>query len=92
MAWVKALATTPEGRLVSAADDRTLRVWDMDTYKETHVLRRHMVKVRAGGGCWAHRGPQGCCRGPRPPWSLPRRRLRAASRLGGDMGGEPAMG
>jgi WD40 repeat protein len=46
--WVNAVAITPDGKqLVSAADDQTLKVWDLRTGQELHTLRGHSNAVHA---------------------------------------------
>ena len=46
--WVNAVAITPDGKqLVSAADDQTLKVWDLRTGQELHTLRGHGNAVHA---------------------------------------------
>jgi WD40 repeat protein len=46
--WVEAVAVTPDGRrAVSAADDGTLRVWDLDRGEELITLRGHTDDVNA---------------------------------------------
>ena len=46
--WVNAVAITPDGkRMVSAADDQTLKVWDLRTGQELHTLRGHSNAVHA---------------------------------------------
>ncbi len=45
---VLALAISPNGRrLISAAEDHTLRVWDLETAAEEFVLRGHTREIRA---------------------------------------------
>ena len=40
--WVRAVAVTPDGRrAISASDDQTLRVWDLDTGKTVRTLQGH---------------------------------------------------
>jgi WD40 repeat protein len=46
--WVNAVAITPDGKqMVSAADDQTLKVWDLRTGQELHTLRGHSNAVHA---------------------------------------------
>jgi WD40 repeat protein len=45
--WVRACAVTPDGRrVISASDDRTLKVWDLDTGRALATLDAHAA-VRA---------------------------------------------
>jgi WD40 repeat protein len=47
-AWVSAVAVTPDGsRAISASDDRTLKVWDLETGRETLTLAGHEGAVSA---------------------------------------------
>jgi len=44
----RAVAVTPDGhQVVSASDDRTLKVWDLHTGKELWTLKGHSERVRA---------------------------------------------
>jgi WD40 repeat protein len=44
---VRAVAITPDGRqAVSGAEDRTLRVWDLTTGAELHILTGHAAWVQ----------------------------------------------
>ncbi len=44
--WVNAVAVTPDGQwAVSASDDRTLKVWDLERGKELHTLMGHTRAV-----------------------------------------------
>ena len=46
--WVNAVALTPDGRVaVSASNDQTLKVWDLEKGEETATLRGHGGSVRA---------------------------------------------
>jgi transcriptional regulator with XRE-family HTH domain len=46
--WVRAVAVTPDGRrAVSASDDRTLRVWDLDSGQKQRTLSGHDDWVNA---------------------------------------------
>ena len=45
---VRAVAVTPDGkRALSAAEDRTLKVWDVETGEDLHTLRGHTDSVLA---------------------------------------------
>jgi WD40 repeat protein len=44
-AWVTSIMFTPDGKLVSASADQTLRVWDMNIRITTRVLRGHQSVV-----------------------------------------------
>ncbi|MCP5352246.1 MAG: hypothetical protein H6926_03530 [Chromatiales bacterium] len=42
--WVRAVAALPDGRLVSASDDQTLRIWapgDDGRWQSVHTLEGH---------------------------------------------------
>jgi WD40 repeat protein len=42
------VAVTPDGRrAVSASDDRTLKVWELETGRELHTLEGHAFPVKA---------------------------------------------
>src|SRR5450755_1735608 len=46
--WVRAVAVTPDGgRAVSASNDRTLKVWDLESGRELQTLSGHAGWVRA---------------------------------------------
>ena len=46
--WVSAVAITPDGKqFVSASDDQTLKVWDLQSGQELHTLRGHSNGVTA---------------------------------------------
>ena len=61
------LAVDLEGRLVSAAYDRTIRVWDTASLQETRVLRRHFVKVSPAEQRGSRRGAVVLPLAPPPP-------------------------
>src|SRR2546428_7405781 len=46
--WVNAVAVTPDGaQAISAASDRTLKVWDLQSGKEVRTLQGHTSWVTA---------------------------------------------
>ena len=44
--WVMALAVTGDGRVVSGSDDRTVKVWDLNSGQEQRTLSEHGGGVR----------------------------------------------
>ncbi len=48
--WVEGVAGLPDGRVVSASDDRTLRVWDPDTGETLQTLEGHTDRVTGVAG------------------------------------------
>lgn len=45
--WVNSIDVLPDGTFVSGADDRTLRLWDIETGEELRVMSGHGKEVRA---------------------------------------------
>ena len=47
-AWVNSVAASGDGRrLISASDDKTLRVWDVKSRRTLQVLEGHTAKIRS---------------------------------------------
>jgi len=47
-AWVSSIVFSPDGKiLASASADHTIRLWDVESWKEIAVLRGHLQEVRA---------------------------------------------
>jgi hypothetical protein len=48
--WVTCLALSPDGKkLLSGSEDKTVRLWDVNTGKELKVYREHTAKIVAVG-------------------------------------------
>jgi len=46
--WISAVAVTPDGRhAVSASNDRTLRLWDLETGQTLRILQGHTDNISA---------------------------------------------
>jgi len=43
--WVRGVAVTRDGHSVTASDDKTLKVWDLETGRELRTLEGHSSKV-----------------------------------------------